>query len=88
MTTVYKKTEAADADARSGPHTYIQWKGTDVCMDVHCSCGKRSHVDAEFAYHIRCPHCRQLWAMCSHVRMVAIDDAELVNGASETMAVP
>ena len=21
------------------PHGWIQWKGTGVCMDVHCKCG-------------------------------------------------
>jgi len=25
------------------PHGWVQWKGTDVCMDVHCACG---HIDA------------------------------------------
>lgn len=38
-------------------HGWIQWKGTDVCMDVHCKCGEHSHLDAEFAYYIKCPKC-------------------------------
>ena len=39
------------------PNATIQWKGTDVCMDIHCSCGTHSHLDAEFAYFVRCPGC-------------------------------
>lgn len=26
------------------PNGWIQWKGTDVCMDVYCSCGYHSRV--------------------------------------------
>jgi hypothetical protein len=31
------------------PHGWIQWKGTNVCMDVYCACGHHSHIDAKFA---------------------------------------
>jgi hypothetical protein len=34
----------------AGSHGWIQWKGTDVCMDIHCECGTLSHIDGEFAY--------------------------------------
>lgn len=39
-----------------GPHGWIQWKGTSVCMDVHCACGAHGHVDADFAYTLKCKH--------------------------------
>lgn len=26
-------------------HVNIQWKGTDICADIHCQCGTYSHVD-------------------------------------------
>lgn len=29
-----------------GPTGFIQWKGTDVCMDVYCKCGYHSHIDS------------------------------------------
>ena len=38
------------------PHGWIQWKGTNVCMDIHCKCGMLTHIDADFAYHVKCPH--------------------------------
>jgi hypothetical protein len=79
---VFGDCKKADADTRSGPHSWIQWKGTNVCMDVYCSCGQMSHVDAEFAYHIRCPHCGRLWAMCANVRMVEVK-AEDIEGSCE-----
>ena len=26
-------------DGQPNPRAYVQWKGTDVCMDFHCDCG-------------------------------------------------
>lgn len=49
------------------PHTFIQWKGTDVCMDFHCECGAHCHFDGDFAYVVKCPHCGTAWEMPCHV---------------------
>ena len=32
--------------------TFIQWKGTDVCMDFHCKCGAHLHIDGMFVYKV------------------------------------
>lgn len=45
------------------PHAFIQWKGTDVCMDFHCECGAHCHFDGGFAYTVKCPHCNVVWEM-------------------------
>ena len=43
---------------------FIQWKGTDVCLDFHCyKCNTFGHVDADFVYFIQCPTCRQVYQM-------------------------
>jgi hypothetical protein len=42
---------------------FIQWKGTDICCDLHCDCGQSSHFDGGFAYVLKCPHCEKLWEM-------------------------
>ena len=40
-----------------GP-TFLQHKGSDLCMDVHCpACGEHSHVDNDFVYFFQCPAC-------------------------------
>jgi hypothetical protein len=62
-----------------GPNGHIQWKGTEVCMDLYCSCGKDSHIDASFAYHFRCS-CGKLWAISPYVKLVEINDADVING--------
>lgn len=49
------------------PHGWIQWKGTDVCMDFRCSCGVSTHLDADFAYAIECDACGATYEMNPHV---------------------
>lgn len=49
------------------PYGWIQWKGTEVCMDVHCSCGALCHVDSGFCYHIKCTGCGQIYEVGGHV---------------------
>ena len=51
------------SDTPLGPHAFIQWKGTDVCMDFHCECTAHLHFDGYFAHYIECPHCRSVWQM-------------------------
>ena len=68
--------DVADAKARGitdGPHGWIQWKGTNVCLDVRCSCGFLGHVDAEFVYHVRCGACGRRYIVSAHVALIPID---------------
>lgn len=58
---------AANATGWPEPSAYIQWKGTDVCMDFHCECGAFCHFDGDFAYVVKCPHCGSIWEMPSTV---------------------
>ena len=56
-----------------GPHAWIQWKGTDVCMDVHCACGEQVHLDGYFAYHIKCGACGQVYECDGHIKLHPLD---------------
>lgn len=49
------------------PYTFIQWKGTDVCLDFHCRCGASGHFDGDFAYNLRCTVCDTVWNMPIHL---------------------
>ena len=57
-----------DLDAEH-PETnaFVQWKGTDVCMDFRCECGDGGHFDGDFAYAVRCNGCGTVWEMPSNV---------------------
>lgn len=78
--TPFERCEAADADTKAGPHGWIQWKGTDVCLDVHCSCGAHTHLDADFAYYVQCGACGKLWALSANVRMIEVTADEIRGG--------
>jgi hypothetical protein len=51
------------------PATFIQWKGTNVCMDFYCVCGEQFHLDAMFAYAVQCPHCDRRYEMSTNIEV-------------------
>ena len=55
------------------PHGWIQWKGTDVCMDVCCACGHLSHIDADFTYHVKCPECGRVYFCNGHIEFIELE---------------
>lgn len=63
--------------------TFIQWKGTIVCMDLHCQCGAHNHIDADFTYFIQCGACGLVYEMGTQVlaRKVAVPAQEPVVGS-------
>lgn len=60
---------------------FIQWKGTDVCMDIFCSCGTSSHLDGFFAYYVQCPKCGQIYENPHTVSLLPIAEHELPENA-------
>ena len=71
MTNHYSHIYNRDNSA-SGPHGWIQWKGTDVCMDVYCSCGHHGHFDGEFFYYYECPECHTKYAVGQIVKLIPL----------------
>lgn len=55
------------------PSGWIQWKGTNVCMDVYCKCGCHSHIDADFAYYFECPKCKTVYMLNGHIELIEIE---------------
>lgn len=60
-----------------GPHGWIQWKGTDVCIDLHCECGTHGHYDGDFMYAVQCEDCGRKYAVGSNVKLIELTDPEL-----------
>lgn len=54
-------------------NNFIQWKGTDICMDFHCECGKHNHYDGFFADHVKCAGCGQVYEMDTKIKMKKTD---------------
>lgn len=57
--------------------TFIQWKNTDVCMELYCPCGNGPHVDGYLAYFVRCS-CGKIYQLGYQVqtRVVSAEDLE------------
>lgn len=51
-------------------HGWIQWKGTNVCMDTHCICGYHGHVDKDFFYRYECPKCHRKYAVGQNIKLI------------------
>ena len=50
-------------------HGWLQWKGTEACIDLHCECGEHWHEDAMFLYFVSCPKCGKRYALNGHLRL-------------------
>jgi len=56
------------------PHTFIQWKGTDLCMDLYCKCGGGAHIDGFFQYRVQCEDCGQCYELGTSVTLTPVAD--------------
>lgn len=56
------------------PCVFLQWKGTNACMDFYYKCGAHCHFDGYFAYAVKCPHCHTIWEMPSILIPRVADD--------------
>jgi len=63
--------------SKDDPHGWIQWKGTDVCLDIHCSCGAHSHIDGDFMYFVQCPACKKIYEVNGNVQLIERDPKDL-----------
>jgi transcription elongation factor Elf1 len=60
--------ERTESEKPVAGRAFIQWKGTRVCMDLTCpSCGRRGHVDGDFAYFVKCSTCGAVFEMNAFV---------------------
>lgn len=62
------------------PHGWIQWKGTNVCIDLHCQCGAHMHFDGGFMYTLRCPHCNQRYWARPYIALEPLAEGEFAGG--------
>lgn len=62
---------------------FIQWKGTDVCMDIKCKCGYGGHYDGDFFYHYKCPKCGRKYAIGQHVKLIELTKRQTEQGEFE-----
>lgn len=61
---------------RGDAHGWIQWKGTDACVDLHCKCGALLHYDGDFLYYFECPHCQRMFALGQNIKLIELTDSQ------------
>lgn len=62
--------------AGSDASMFIQWKGTDLCVDFTCgACNENCHFDGMFAHHLRCP-CGAVYELGTQVIARRLPDDE------------
>lgn len=59
----------------SPPSGWIQWKGTSVCIDLHCSCGEMGHVDGDYFYFYECK-CGKRYAVGQNIKLIELSPEE------------
>jgi hypothetical protein len=69
---VYSKDNSSER-----PHGWIQWKGTDVCMDVYCECGHHGHVDSDFFYYYECSACHKKYAVGQTIKLIPLTQKQI-----------
>jgi hypothetical protein len=67
---VYEKQDFKPVEKDS--YGWIQWNGTNVCMDIHCICGHFGHFDGDFFYYFECPKCKRKFAVGSNIKMIEL----------------
>jgi hypothetical protein len=45
-------------------------------MDCYCVCGEQFHIDDEFAYAVKCPHCERVYEMSAMIEMREVPPEE------------
>ena len=67
-----------DFDVSGKPHGWIQWKGTEVCIDLHCICGHHGHFDGDFFYYYQCPACDARYAVGMNVALISLTEQQAI----------
>lgn len=76
MNNYYKSVYSKD-NPQTESHGWIQWKGTDVCMDIHCKCGHFGHFDGDFFYNYVCPECGTHYAVGQNVKLIKLSQEQI-----------
>lgn len=69
--TIYEYEREQDP-IHDGANTFVQWKGTAVCMDFRCKCSHHMHFDCEFLYFVRCSACKTDFILGSQVKVIEV----------------
>lgn len=64
------------------PSVYIQYKGSNICIDFHCLCDQENehtgvgHFDGDFAYALQCSRCGRVYEMPTELALTLVETTE------------
>jgi len=73
---LYNQIHNRDFNTQGISSEWIQWKGTEVCMDIHCICGANDHIDQDFFYSYQCPVCKRKFAVGANIKLIELTEEE------------
>lgn len=73
---VYKEIYDQDFPVEGISSGWIQWKGTYICVDVHCVCGYHDHIDGEFFYNYECAGCGRKFAVGHNIKLIELKEGQ------------
>jgi hypothetical protein len=60
---------------KTDTHGWIQWKGTEVCIDIICrKCNHHTHFDGYSMYYIQCPYCKTVYEANGHIELIEVSN--------------
>lgn len=68
----YEYQREVDPHPEDGTHTFLQWQGTNVCMDFYCKCGDTMHFDNYSLFFVQCSACKTKYIMSTYVRAIEV----------------
>ena len=74
--------------AGSDANMFIQWKGTDVCLDFICECGFHGHIDDSFVYYVECSKCGNVYQMGTQVIAKKVTKEYYANSTTTMLGEP
>ena len=86
MSDFYDQVYGQDFPVEGIPHGWIQWKGTNICIDLHCKCGAHCHFDGDFFYAYECPNCHAKYAVGQNVKLIELTPEQVADPACHSFA--
>jgi hypothetical protein len=53
-------------------HGWLQWKATNVFIEIRCICGETSDFDGYFMYAVQCPYCKRIYMANEHIQLIEV----------------
>ena len=67
-------------DGHKLPYGRIQFKETDLCIDICCECGETYHLDGDFIYYVQCGACQRVYELDPFIALIPSDEEKAGEG--------